>query len=61
MRTVWVLTTGGTIPTDLERRGVLVCHDLPGPKCRITLMTAPGNFTDPDRLRAYLRETSYMA
>jgi L-asparaginase len=41
---------------DLQRRGILFAHDLPGHKARLKLMVALGNALPRDRMGAYLAE-----
>ncbi len=41
---------------DLQRRGVLFAHDLPGHKARLKLMVALGNRLSPDRMVEYFGE-----
>jgi L-asparaginase len=41
---------------DLQRRGILFAHDLPGHKARLKLMVALGNALARDRMSAYLAE-----
>lgn len=41
---------------DLQRRGLLFAHDLPGHKARVKLMLALGNGLGPERMAGYFAE-----